>query len=212
MDEYLPLVKEMNLRGFFDDYFANCQSTVDDLRENPEVYQKFMKLFSEYLRSINAKSLNDIKKHKRNLIRGNGRWDIRDYDAYSNKEVEFLYRHYAGEYMIIPRPDKTSIWRILPNMRESFVSIVTGWGYDIPRHKSASDEKFVKYLRHLTRIDLSVSQYLDIVNRLNVSEDVKNQLRDRIEIGKLGFGDIWYGKYPSQEDKDVALNYFKKNE
>lgn len=211
MDEYLPLVKEMNLRGFFDDYFANCQILFDDLRENPEVYQKFMKLFSEYLRSINGKSLNDIKKHKRNLIRGNGRWDIRDYDAYSNKEVEFLYRHYAGEDMIIPRPDKTSIWRILPNMRENFVSIVTGWGYDIPRHKSASDEQFLKYLRHLTRIDLSVSQYLDIVNRLNVSEDVKNQLRDRIGIGKLGFGDVWYGKYPSQEDKDVALNYFKKN-
>lgn len=63
----------------------------------------------------------------------------------------------------------------------------------------------------MTSIDLSVSQYLDIVNRLNVSEDVKNQLRDRIEIGKLGFWELWYGKYPSQEDKDVALNYFKKN-
>lgn len=207
MDEYLPLVKEMNLRGFFDDYFANRQAIFDTLRTDHIAYPKFMKLFSEYLRSINGKSLDDVIRHKKKIMSGGKRWDINDY----NTSIKANFLCSVWRQLIIPRPGKTPIWKVFPDMRERFVSVVTNYGWDMPQHKSASDEKFVKYLEHLTKIELSVSQYMDIVNRLNVSDSIKEDLIGNLQTQEFDFWDVWYGEFLTPEDKDAALNYFKKN-
>lgn len=207
MEEYLPLVKRMNLHGFFDDYFANRQTIFDTLRTDHIAYPKFMKLFSEYLRSINAKSLDDVIRHKKKIMSGGKRWDINDY----NTSIKANFLCSIWRKLIIPRPDKTSIWKVFPDMRERFVSVVTNYGWEMPQHKSASDEKFVKYLEHLTKIELSVSQYMDIVNRLNVSDAIKEDLIGNLQTQEFDFWDIWYGDFLTPDDKDAALNYFKKD-
>ena len=221
MEEFIPLAKRIRLNRSLNDYFANVTSIFDTLREDSKIYRRLCNFLSSYMNKIGAQTLRDIYKYKQNLILASNskiNWDSFDLD----KQQTFLTfepndREDAPNWMIlvIPNPEKTSIWSVLPRMRERFVDDVTNWGGEIPQHNSSSDASFIKYLQHLTKIELPVTQYIKIVNKLQISDETKKELLGGL-YGKhfnyrdLKFNDIIYCNFLNQNDESIARKSFAK--
>lgn len=151
-------------RSFMENFLPNSIMSTS----NKDVYIKVNRLLRDWLRKHNYKNLQTAR-YKYFISQNKWRYFTIDY----NKKLNVLV--YTTEHKskkIILHPDKTSFWEIFPNERHWFVDDVLN---NIRTHNSKSDEHFKKYLQHLVRKNISVSEMMDVLNKLDIDDGVKKR-------------------------------------
>jgi len=171
-----------NLISNISNGYQNVRDIMDDVsneisglsRQPNEESQKIVKLLTDYFKKHGLKTYKDALKYKTEL----GVLSDYDSDQLTDKEKEIQFLTYKGHNfneIIIPNPNKTSFWDIIPD-RESFIDNLYWAAED--KHGSKNNESFYKYLQHLAKNNISVSQMLDIVNKLGIGDEEKRELFD----------------------------------
>lgn len=161
-------------------YYGGMRGIMDEIsneisglsRQPNEESQKVVKLLTDYFRKHGLKSYRDALKYKTEL----GTVSDYDSDQLTDKEKQIQFLTYKGRdfnEIIIPNPNKTSFWDIIPD-RERFINNLYGMAEG--KHKSKDDNHFYYYLQHLAKNNISVSQMLDIVNKLGIGDEEKREL------------------------------------
>ena len=110
---------------------------------------------------------------------------------------------YFGGYVAIPNPDKTSIWAVMPNERAYFVDDVMMGN---PEYSSPTETNFQKYLQHIARANTSVSQFMDFLSKLKVSEEKKQEILGyrKFVTATVTPWNYDHCHYPSEADKKTV--------
>lgn len=160
-----------NIRNIIDE----ISNVISDFSRQPnEETQKIVKLLTDYFKKHNLKTYRDALKYKIEL------GVVSDYDSDQltdkEKEIQFLtYKGHNFNEIIIPNPNKTSFWELFPD-RENFINNLYYAAED--KHNSKDNESFYKYLQHMAKNNVTVSQMLDTVNKLGIDDTVKKELFD----------------------------------
>lgn len=170
-------------------------------RRPTEDGQKIIKMFSDYFSKNGLKTYDDLRKLK--VTKGL----FSDYDSDrlidKDKQVRFLTYKRGFDRILIPDPNKTSIWDIMDVDKETFASNLSY--YAEGKHNSKDDDSFYKYAQHLTKNNISVIKMLNIVNKLGLSDDEKKELFD---WGTFQYEDLpWYEAYVSKLPQFAKMNY-----
>lgn len=199
-----------------DDMTANVQNMVDTLRNyDKTLYIRSFRMLNDYLDERGIFDLYDLKAYKQGLFdknyRGGSGLDW-------NKEVNVLalvdlnydpeYNYLSGA-ILIPNPDTTSIWKVIPQERRYFVEDVVKY---YPNHNSRSDEYFKKYLQHIARQETSVTAFMDFLSKLQVSDEAKQEILMYKKFNNVivKASNYDHAKFLTQEDKtqiERALSY-----
>ena len=161
-------------------YYGGMKGIIDEVsneisglsRRPNEESQKVVKLLTDYFKKHGLRTYRDALKYKTEL------GAVSDYDSNqltdNKKQIQFLtYKGTGFNEILIPNPKKTSFWDIIPE-RERFIDNLYGAAED--KHGSKDNESFYKYLQHLAKNNISVSQMLDIVNKLGIDDEDKKQI------------------------------------
>ena len=163
-------------------YYGGMKGIIDEVsneisglsRRPNEESQRVVKLLTDYFKKHGLRSYRDALKYKIEL----GTVSDYDSDQLTDKEKQIQFLTYKGRNfneIIIPNPNKTSFWDIIPD-RERFINNLYGMAEG--KHKSKDDNHFYYYLQHLAKNNISVSQMLDIVNKLGIGDEEKRELFD----------------------------------
>lgn len=223
LEKYIGIVNDVsNMRWNIDDMLANTQMLIDSLRQNNRgVYVKAMEMLDSYLDKKGVFDLRQLKAKKEQIAQ-NGYDKLRYGSSYVsldwNKKVSVLcllqtgidsHDEYVASHAIaIPNPQNTSIWQLIPEERRYFVDDVL---YSCTSHNSKSDESFKKYLLHFVRQEIPVSQFMDMLNKLQIPEEKKEEILGyrRFEYIELNAVNYDHARYVSDEDKKWVENALK---
>lgn len=116
--------------------------------------------------------------------------------------------NYNGGKTVILNPNATSFGVIVDkNVRRFFIEDIVN---AIRSHKSKDDESFKKYLKHLTMNNISVSEMMNILNKLDVDDYVIPQLiNGNFEYRNLTYSDDWKYKFISEEEHQEFMEMFE---
>ena len=202
-----------------DDMLANTQNMIDSLRNyDKTLYVRTMRMFNDYLTERNLFGLRDLYNYKQKLVKSYGN-RVRGYVGLDwNKTfnclalVDLNYEEgsdYVSGAIVIPNPDTTSIWKVIPDERRYFVDDIMNQN---PSHNSRNDEYFRKYLQHIARQEMSVTAFIDFLNKLQVPNETKQEILMYKKFGTITLKAYNYdhARYVSPEDKqqvEQALAY-----
>lgn len=211
--EFIFITDDLNPWIRLEDLVISLQNVFDTLRENPLVYKKAMRMFDDYRKSRNISTVKDAYRYKKELMNPPSKWETYDYEK-KVKLLFFIYNNASNIKYGIPvvSPSETSIWKLIPNERRYFVDDVIQYGV-YPSHESSSDVSFKKYLQHIVKSEMSVDRFMDILNKLKISEDTKDSILggNRFVVESVDFFTAEDLNYLSASDKNKALNMFRKN-
>lgn len=169
---------------FLSDVFANTQNMIDTLRRDDKtLYIRGMRLFNDYLDKRNLFDLKDLYRYKKNIANKASRGEVSGLNW--NKTAQILAltqldydpegpsREYFGGAIAVVNPDRTSIWSVIPQEREYFVNDVLAGD---PEYSSETEVKFEKYLQHIVKSNISVTQFIDFLSKLKVNQEKKDEI------------------------------------
>lgn len=212
LDDYISKVLgSINLHLRVDGVDAH---TLDNIRTNGDnyLYEKSFLMLRDFLRERGFSNIKDAIKFVVN--RNNGRNSFSDYDT--EKEVSvFVFQPNGSsdtswDNVIILHPEKTLFWDIKEfdyiDKRYFVEDIVR----NIRSHKSSNDEKFYKYVQHFVKGNVTVSEMLSFLNKLDTYED---DIIDYIFSGKFKYIKVNYWrldnyKYVNETDKKELEEMF----
>lgn len=207
-------LKQYGLGQYISDVLKDIQSIsgwfVEDfrfdlhqVRKDRDVYVGVCRMLDSWLKSHGYKSINDAKLDydKKNNV-NNQRYQI-DY----NKKVEVMV---VDNRTILLHPEKVSFWSVVPqSCREWFVDDILN---NIQSHNSKSDEHFKKYLQHLVKNEIPITQMLDILDKLQIDEEIKKQLMNyqTFEYKPLDINGDLGKRFINKSEEDEFVSMFRK--
>lgn len=197
--ESVKLIKKYNLdkfigkklfyllnRGYYSyiDLISDTKDKIHNVSNKPtEDGHQIIKILSDYMKEHKIRNYYDLIKYK--IQFGVIPESYVDRLIDTDKTIKFLtYKNSSFTEIIIPNPEKTSLWDIIEN-KEYFVNNLYNFGFD--KHHSKDDESFYRYLQKITNKNISVVDAINIVNKLNLSEEEK---RDLFEYGTFQYEDL----------------------
>lgn len=212
LDRFLPKIMKFYKEYRDREFIAKNISMVDifnDLRrDDKENYVLVAKMMDDFFKSHGYKNQKDVilKKEEKYMKERYG------YDTDNIIEVfAFKPNGQSDRYgnTIIPNPDKTSFWEVFDddmNYKHYFIEDIYR---NVRKYGSKDDTSFYKYLQHLTKNDISVTNMLSILNKLGFDEDF--DVIDYIFGGKFTNVKLNYytydnQKYLSNSDKEQVKN------
>lgn len=190
LEKYLngQLINNIN-RG----YYGGIKGIIDEVsneisglsRRPNEESQRVVKLLTDYFKKHGLRTYGDALKYKTEL----GVVSDYDSDQLTDKNITKKFLTYKGRNftdILIPNPDKTSFWDIIGD-RERFIDNLNY--YAEGKHNSKDDESFYKYLQHLAKNNISVTQMLNILDKLSIGEDERKEL---LNFGTFQFEDLYF--------------------
>ena len=168
---------------------------------NKEDYIKINIMMRDWLHSNKFKNFREAKVSYINSV------NQPQYD-YNKQIIALVFNDENGGRKIIPNPETISFWKKFPNVKHWFVDDIYN---NIKSHKSKTDEKFKFYLQRLTRKNISISNMVEILNKLNIDNNVLLELiGGTFTYEKIGYDDIRnFDNY--MYDYDEIINLFKQN-
>lgn len=193
--EAAKLLKQYNLENYINkgvlnnlnhNFFGGIKSLIEEVsndmsglsRKPSEETQKIVKMFTDYFKKNNLKTYTDLYKYKLQLGLGT------EYDTAKfvdkNKTIKFLTFKdpWKWKEIIIPNPNKTSFWFFIED-REEFINNL--YNETLDKHNSKDDDSYYKYLQHLAKNNVSVTQMLSILNKLGINGHELEQITGRRE-------------------------------
>ena len=111
---------------------------------------------------------------------------------------------------IILNPDKTSIWSLFDDDYKTFFlqDVVS----NVVKHGSKDDESFYKYIQHLTKNNISITQMLSIISKLSFDDYnvIENTFGGNFTHIKLTYLNVDNQKYLSENDKEIVKSMFEE--
>ena len=211
LKEYISSVlKGINYHMRVDDIDANI---LDGIRTNGDmyVYEKAFTMLRDFLRERGFANIFDAKQAIKKRYK-NGSWGEYDWE----KTVDVLVFQSNGMTnrwgnVVILHPEKTLFWDIdgIDLNRKYFVDDIER---NILSHKSKSDESFHKYIQHFAKGNVSVTQMLDFLNKLNTQEEdiIDYLFGGHFKTIPMQYGYIDDQKYMSENEKEELKAMFKK--
>lgn len=201
LEKYLCKELFNRIRFGYNTLFNKVDTVQNDLQyvsRNPSKDgYSLLKMWTTYFKNHNFRTYKDFTDYKNKITKAN--------KNYSNEKKRFMV---INDRIIVPNPNETSFWLIYPNKRD----FVEDLYYEVENYGSRDKVSFKKYLQHLTHNDISITNMLDILNKLNV--DVESFFNIRIEYRDLDLYDI-DGYYLPQYKGSGGYgdkNYYKNRE
>lgn len=177
-------------RGYYglQSLIYDTENELHNMSKRPtEEGHRILKLFTDYFNSHNLKNYEDLIKYKTQFSVFSD--NIVSNYVDENKVIRFLtYKNDRYSNILIPNPEKTSFWQIVTD-KDWFVR--TLYNFAEGKNGSKDDESFYKYLQHLEKNNISVSNMLNIVGRLNLTDD---EMKEVFDYGTFQFEELDYFK------------------
>ena len=207
LDKYINSVYKcyQKDRGYSNLDFDISYLLKDLRRNNIDVCTKASQMVADFFKRNKLRNEREAKialnqKFAKKYKRVSYDWD---------KQLKFLvFINYNGGKTVILKPNTTSFWTIVDkNVRRFFIEDIVN---AIRSHKSKDDESFKKYLKHLTMNNISVSEMMNILNKLDVDDYVIPQLiNGNFEYRNLTYSDDWKYKFISEEEHQEFMEMFE---
>ena len=178
-----------------------------------EDYAKTSRMVRDFFQKYGFDNENDAKEYAKKYYtekynRLHGRKNF-DYD----KKINLLALFLNGDKLLLPFPDKTPFFDVFPFSKGVLLDEVP---YYVNSHKSKDDESFKKYLMHLVKSNVSITNMLQIIKKLDINDDLKESLLNYGEFKyvDLMYDDVLWGhfRYINNKEKDYVEDLFVKND
>ncbi|MBR6517658.1 MAG: hypothetical protein IKT40_12575 [Bacilli bacterium] len=160
-------------------------TTLDGIRTNDvsgEIYEKSFIMLRDFLRERGYNNIQDAVEDYKKKLNGK-RYSDYDYDMYIDVFV-FQPNGYSDRYgnIVILHPEKTLFWSIeeFQYAKKYFVDDVVRM---VRSHNSVNDESFYKYVQHMVKGKVTVSEMISFLNKLNVGDN--DDIIDYLFSGKF---------------------------
>lgn len=146
---------------------------LDDIRTNGnnDVYEKSFFMLRDFLRERGFMNISDAIKFVKNRNIKNT-WSSYDYDKTLSV---FVFQpngcsDRSWQNIVILHPDSTLFWSIneFQYAKKYFVEDIIR---NVRSHKSIDNDKFYKYVQHMVKGKITVSEMLSFLSRLDTEED-----------------------------------------
>lgn len=208
--QIMPQIKR-KLASYYNisDICENMSNAIKKLHtdiDNIDIYNSVANMLYDYCNKRNIKSTSDAINYKLKLVKNKN-------ISYDTNKVIKGYK--LGAYFVYDLKN-TNIWDIVPkDAINEFPDTVYNYvviqkiGND---HKSKNDEYFYKYLQHLVKNKLSISDMFTIMKNLGLDvSDMENILWlyeiQPYEINWLNYDRV---KYVNKKQKDYIINIFEQ--
>ena len=215
LDKFIPTIARYYKSFIEKDFTAkniSLNHILQDLRNyDKEDYVLIVKMVDDFFQSHGYKNQNDvIDKKEKEYYRNNYGRGI-DYEKVINM-FAFKPIGQSDSYgnTIILNPDKTPFWSLFDDdYKLFFIQDVTS---NVIKHGSKDDESFYKYIQHLTKSSISVTQMLNIINKLSFDDYnvIENTFGGNFTHIKLTYLNVDNQKYLSKNDKEIVESMFEE--
>lgn len=213
-------IKQMSNHGW-----TNINNAIDQLQINisnmsrkpTKQTQMFIKSVSDFMRSHKFKNYRDLYTYA--VYKGKGNTSDKDRLFKIDLDTKKTFLTFVGNdnfpRIVFLNPNKENFWDLF-NDRDNFIYYL----YDaIERNHYREGEgemdKFWKYLQHLAKNNISVSQMISILSKLGLSDEEMNELIwGKFEYKDLSRGELYdyqtLNKYKGKQDYTKDYDDFDK--